>query len=117
MTPLSDPSGARGVAVDTELEVISGKFAGVRKILKRQIESVDPKVLHTSRPRFERVRDLLRAQLLVMQAEKALYDKLSQIDDCAGPDVEAIRDQIGRKLDRIRDAALAADVSGRIEPE
>lgn len=92
------------------IEEIRGKFADIRTLLQGQIKDGDRERAKYSQAVYERVYDLLLAQTLLTQAERAIDEKFMLQDDRAG--LDHVRAEIGRRLDRIRATLDPGEVPG-----
>lgn len=89
------------------LAEIEQLFQRLRLRLDQAIEAIGEPTSDTPATTLKKLDDLQAAHLKVLTAEDAFHAKLGQ-DDANAIDYDAIRAEIGRKLDRIR-AILAAE--------
>lgn len=111
MTSLKDPPGAKGVqAQDHRLE-FRKMFSEVRRMMVFYAVTPGKKGVLTSQLITQKLDELQSLQVLLLKAEEALYDQSYTTEDGVAIDLETLRDQIGRKLDRIRAVLDAGEVS------
>jgi len=89
---------------------IKNVFKSIRDLLKLQIEILGPPDKLTPKPILTKLAELQTAQITLVKAEEAFYDKIRKDTSGTDRDFDAIRDQIGRALDRIRAAERAGNV-------
>jgi hypothetical protein len=103
-----ETAASRVVKIDAVSQYIRGRLIEMAADLK-QVTSANLNEL-------TKQLDLLHAaHLRVVIAEDKFHDKLGTDPDADAIDYDAIRDDIGRQLDRLRDAIIAEGVSGDVD--
>lgn len=90
---------------------IKAIFKNVRDLLRLQIAAFGPPDAQTPKPILTKLAELQSAHLTLIKAEEAFHDTFRSADAADAAEYDAIRDQIGRALDRIRAAENTGDVS------
>ena len=112
-----ETKGADGSVPDEEARImeIRALTADMRVLLQEMIAAarVDPKTVKPA-DLLKTLVDLHSAHLKVLEKEEAFHAGLAK-HGAAAIDYDAIRAEIGRKLDRIRAARGAEGVSGRAD--
>ncbi|WP_055685982.1 hypothetical protein [Loktanella sp. 5RATIMAR09] len=112
---MNTPNETRPDGLATAAERLVEVDAVSQYIRDRLREMADDlkKVTHGNLNDITKQLDLLHAShLRVVIAEDKFHDKLGSDPDADAIDYDAIRDDIGRQLDRLRDALIAKGVLG-----
>ncbi|MBQ2263492.1 MAG: hypothetical protein II336_19280 [Loktanella sp.] len=86
---------------------ITHLFGRIRALLDHSLRAADDLSEETPRAVITRMDQLIAAHLKVLTAEEA-FNVAQSTDPAHLADLDAIRDELGRKLDRLRDTAAAA---------
>lgn len=107
----NDPLRGR-IAAAARVAAIHDIFDGIRLALAGQVDELTHGAPVTSKALLTKLGELQSAQLLLTKAEDAFAEKYGRDGDDAQIDYDELRDQIGRKLDRIR---ISGGASGLFE--
>lgn len=89
-------------------------FKGLQDYLEVQVEEILPVTGDVPKSSAKKLEELQSLQVALMKAEEAFNEKFRP-DDEDDIDFDALRDQIGRAIDRIRDAENAGIVPKKPE--
>ncbi|WP_242494075.1 hypothetical protein [Salipiger sp. IMCC34102] len=98
----------RETALARQREILA-LFQTIKRTLAKQILAFEAGDGGTPKALVAKLGELSAAHLALLKAEDAFCEKFCE-DDTRVPDYEALRAQIGRKLDRIRDTRPAEGV-------
>lgn len=91
-------------------------FRGVNSGLSAQIAALRGKLTVKDAAALKiKIAELESTHMSLVRAEEAFHEKTKHDVANSGPDYDAIREEIGRALDRIRDAECAGGVFKRSE--
>ncbi|SFS07935.1 hypothetical protein SAMN05444714_0976 [Yoonia litorea] len=96
------------------LAEINKLFHAIRQTLEEMLEQLRAGEGTKPADVLKKIGELQTAHIKVLEQEKAYHDSLGQKDGPEALDFDAIRAEIGRRLDRIRAVQDADDVSGEI---
>ena len=109
-------SAAEGGRHEEDLRGPHDIIREARAILSGQVERMGPVTSTATRDFIARLIALHKAQVLLLRAERGLDEQARDAGEPAETDLAALRDSIGRKLDRLRAGvaagAVPADVDG-----
>ena len=109
-TDLSAPVG-RATAL-ARVRELAGFFATLKATFLAQLAQIAEEGSPPSKAHVAKLAELQAIHVQLLKAEDSFIEKFGTGDDDAEIDHDALRAEIGRALDRIRDAAAAGDVSG-----
>ncbi|WP_019953851.1 hypothetical protein [Yoonia vestfoldensis] len=107
MTELHDPDPTPLAAAQARVSEISTLFARIRALLDYSLRITDDLSVDTPRNIITRMDQLIAAHLKVLTAEEA-FNAAQNANPGDIADLDSIRDELGRRLDRLR-ASLGAD--------
>ena len=108
MTPASDDAAAR-------VAEIAGLFVSIRQTLEFAREALEASDASQTKTILNKLNEIQSAHVKVLAAEDAFHAQHAAADADDLPDLDAIRAEIGRKLDGIRAVLDAGGVSGGAE--
>ncbi len=108
MTSTKDPPQALSEQVQDRYVEYREMFRSIRRMMVFYAVTLGPGEFLSPRVVKRKLNELQRLQVLLLKAEEALYDQAENAGANGTLDIETLRDQIGRKLDRLR-ASLDAD--------
>ena len=79
----------------------------IRENLKQMIDEWDTSTGAIPKSILDKLNLLHAAHLMVIKAEDAFHDKIKHAPDAEAIDLDAIRSDVGRRLDRLRETLLA----------
>lgn len=89
---------------NARLAEIEKLFADIRSIIEVMMDELGEPRTDTPAKIIKKMDELTKAHLTVLNAEDAFHAKFGYSDDADKIDYDAIRADIGRQLDRIRDS-------------
>ncbi|MEL6572286.1 MAG: hypothetical protein AAFQ64_11535 [Pseudomonadota bacterium] len=95
------PEEAAAQARD-RLKEIGALFADMRALMELWLADPGPADKTTANKMLTKMGELQTAHLMMLRTEEAFYDKFSDHTAATAIDYDAIRDDIGRRLDHIR---------------
>ncbi len=107
------PAGA--VPAADRLAEITQLSEGIRRTLSQMTDALDQHTGPTPKDILNKLNELHAVHLKVLAAEDAFHAKIGKTKDDDAVDFDIIRVDIGRQLDRIRDAIVAGVISGASE--
>ena len=99
---------ARALARVKDIQTL---FDGIKKMLKTQIALREEADQIPAKAMVMKLSDLQNAHTMLIKAEEAYHAKFANGEDDTVIDYDALRIELGRRLDRIRDARGATGVS------
>ena len=117
MKSSKDPPRVQGAPAHDRLADFRKMFSEIRRLMAFYALTTSPSRRLTPRGTRQKLEELHQLQQLLLQAEGALYDEPIQEGDTKIIDIEALKDQIGRRLDRIRAALDAAKIPSGADTE
>lgn len=96
----TDPAAEARARIDD----IGTLFSEMKALLERWLAEAGPADLVTGKKMQTKLGEMQTAHLMMLRAEEAFYDKFSDDIRADTIDYDVIRDELGRTLDRIRDA-------------
>ena len=97
-------------AVSARISAIKELFEAIKQSLRAQVRQFPDVDAQSPRAMITKLNELQSAQVLLLKAEEAYYEKYARDDIQIAIDHDALRDQIGRALDRIRDTTSAGGI-------
>ncbi len=91
------------------IDFIRNSYDGIQQYVQAQIDEILPATKETPKPQVKKLEELQTLQVNIMKAEEAFNDKF-QPEAGEDFDYDVLRDQIGRALDRIREAERTIEV-------
>lgn len=107
MTELHDTDTTPLAAAQARVSEINTLFARIRALLDYSLRITDDLSVDTPRTIITRMDQLIAAHLKVLTAEEA-FNAAQTANPGDIADLDSIRDELGRRLDRLR-ASLGAD--------
>ncbi len=104
----------RAQRAQERIEYLRRVYKGLREYLQVQLDEILPISKETPRPQVKKAEEMMSLQTQLAKAEEA-FDE--QFNPAAGAefDYDELRNQIGRALDRIREAEHPIPVFERVE--
>ena len=91
---------------------LNGFYAALKAAFLTQLQQIGTAAEPPSKTHVARLADLQAIHVHLLKAEDSFIEKFGQGTDDADIDHDALRAEIGRTLDRIRDTGAAGGVSG-----
>ncbi|MEY1555168.1 hypothetical protein AB3Y40_05990 [Yoonia sp. R2331] len=111
MTSTTDPPRVKHAQVHRRFAEYREMFREIRRMMAFYGTHTSRKEVLTGQVVKRKLNELQRLQALLLKAEEALYDQIKNAETDEPIDLETIRDQIGRRLDRLRATLGAKAVS------
>jgi len=111
MKKSSDHSKADEKAAAARVAEIKAQFRSIAVTLRQLVADLDTPEGRSSKTVVSKLMELQTSHLAVIKAEEAFHEKFKSVAPESGPDLEQTRIDIGRKLDRLRAAMAAEDIS------
>lgn len=102
-SPEDGPDAAAQCARE-RINQLSDLFSEMNMLMHRWLDEVGPADLAQGKKMLGKLSDMQTTHLMVLRAEEAFYEKFSDTTASDTVDYERIRAELGRALDRIRDA-------------
>ncbi len=116
MTQTDDEPGPVGRATAlARVRELAGFFEALKSTFLRQLDQIGTDGGLPSKAHVAKLSELQAIHVQLLKAEESFIEKFGTGSDDADIDHDAIRGEIGRALDRIRDAAGAGSVSGGVD--
>ncbi len=112
MGEANDDSDPVGKPEEHRLLEMESVFLSARRLVGDLIAAVEAGEAEALRDLPASLSTLHKLYISVTEAEVRFNDKFGRSQDQDAIDFDAIRDQIGSRLDRLRDAGTTSDVSG-----
>jgi phosphoenolpyruvate-protein kinase (PTS system EI component) len=110
MNALNDVGRDPPTLAADRLSEIETLFEMIRKALQQAVAEIGEPTAEMPKAIKKRLDDLIEAHLKILSAEDAFHAKIEKIEDGEAVDYDAIRAEIGRQLDRIRESLGAEGV-------
>ena len=102
MTTEDQTHTQKAADASARIAAIKEMFEAIKETLRVQVEQFPEIDGQSPKALIQKLNDLQSAQVLLLKAEEAYYEKFGEDDLKGAVDHDAVRDQIGRSLDRIR---------------
>ncbi|WP_245810544.1 hypothetical protein [Loktanella atrilutea] len=112
MTEPDDPCPMGRAQALARVRELKAFYDSLKAAFQTQLQQIGTAVEPPSKTHVARLADLQAIHVHLLKAEDSFIEKFGQGTDDADIDHDALRADIGRSLDRIRDRGAAGDVSG-----
>ena len=115
MTQTEEPAPIGRATALARVRELAGFYDALKTTFLTQLEQIGRDTVLPSKAHVAKLAELQAIHVQLLKAEDSFIEKFGTGNDDADIDHDAIRAEIGRALDRIRDTAGAGGVSG--EPD